>query len=67
MTSPPSGPRILVGLMSGTSLDGISAAVVRFDRERDGRVTYDLLGMSVRAYDAAQRVGALDSRIRRPV
>ena len=55
MTPPRSEQRILVGLMSGTSLDGISAAVVRFDRGSDGRVTYDLLGMSVRAYDAAQR------------
>jgi len=47
--------RIVVGLMSGTSLDGISAAVVRFDRGHDGRITYQLLGMSVRAYDASQR------------
>ena len=55
MTAPRSEPRILVGLMSGTSLDGISAAVVRFDRGTDGRIAYDLLGMSVRAYDASQR------------
>jgi anhydro-N-acetylmuramic acid kinase len=41
--------------MSGTSLDGISAAVVRFDRGTDGRIAYELLGMSVRAYDAEQR------------
>jgi anhydro-N-acetylmuramic acid kinase len=41
--------------MSGTSLDGISAAVVRFDRGTDGRIAYDLLGMSVRPYDAGQR------------
>ena len=27
----------------------------RFDRGSDGRIAYDLLGMSVRAYDAAQR------------
>ena len=47
--------RVLVGLMSGTSLDGISAAVVRFDRGDDGRIAYELLGMSVTAYDAAQR------------
>ena len=55
MTPPRSEQRILVGLMSGTSLDGISAAVVRFDRGSDARIAYDLLGMSVRAYDAAQR------------
>jgi anhydro-N-acetylmuramic acid kinase len=46
--------RIIVGLMSGTSLDGISAAVVRFDRVQ-GRITYELLGMSVRPYETAQR------------
>ena len=55
MTQPASTSRVLVGLMSGTSLDGISAAVVRFDRGEDGRFTYELLGMSVRSYDAAQR------------
>src|SRR5688572_5918433 len=55
MTAPRSEPRILVGLMSGTSLDGISSAVVRFDRGTDGRIAYDLLGMSVRAYDGSQR------------
>jgi anhydro-N-acetylmuramic acid kinase len=41
--------------MSGTSLDGISAAVVRFGRGPDRRIAYQLLGMSVRAYDASQR------------
>ena len=55
MTALRSEPRVLVGLMSGTSLDGISAAVVRFDRGTDGRIAYDLLGMSVCAYDASQR------------
>lgn len=51
----PVEPRIIVGLMSGTSLDGISAAVVRFTRRDDGRIAYELLGMSVRPYDATQR------------
>ena len=55
MTASRPEPGIIVGLMSGTSLDGISAAVVRFDRGGDGRITYDLLGMSVRAYDPTQR------------
>ena len=55
MTARASDPRIVVGLMSGTSLDGISAAVVRFDRATDGRIAYELLGMSVRAYDTEQR------------
>jgi len=49
------GPKIIVGLMSGTSLDGISAAVVRFDRDADDRIVYELLGMSVRPYEAEQR------------
>ena len=55
MTQPASTSRVLVGLMSGTSLDGISAAVVRFDRGSDGRYAYELLGMSVRAYEGPQR------------
>jgi len=55
MTAPTERSRVIVGLMSGTSLDGISAAVVRFDRGSDGRYAYELLGMSVRAYDGLQR------------
>ena len=45
---------VLVGLMSGTSLDGVTAAVVRFD-EVDGRITHELLAHIDRAYDAATR------------
>lgn len=45
---------VLVGLMSGTSLDGISAAVVRF-RDENGRITSELLAYDVHAYTAAQR------------
>jgi hypothetical protein len=55
MTVPTATSRVIVGLMSGTSLDGISAAVVRFDRGSDGRYAYELLGMSVRAYEGPQR------------
>ena len=53
--APSNTARVLVGLMSGTSLDGISGAVVRFDRDDNGRITYDVLGMSVREYTPAQR------------
>lgn len=45
---------VLVGVMSGTSLDGLSAAVVKF-AERDGRVQHDVLGVSQTAYTTAQR------------
>ena len=45
---------IIVGLMSGTSLDGISAAVVRFARD-GARISADLLAYDVLAYDEAQR------------
>ena len=45
---------VLVGLMSGTSLDGISAAVVRFT-EHDGAMRHELLAYRSVAYDAAQR------------
>jgi anhydro-N-acetylmuramic acid kinase len=52
---PSPNAKILVGLMSGTALDGISGAVVRFDRDAEGRIAYDLLGMSVRHYTPEQR------------
>ena len=45
---------IVVGLMSGTSLDGVSAAVARFHAER-GRVRAELLGYDVLPYDASHR------------
>ncbi|MGQ0650534.1 MAG: anhydro-N-acetylmuramic acid kinase [Gemmatimonadaceae bacterium] len=45
---------VLVGLMSGTSLDGISAAVVRFT-QHGTRVTADLLAYDVAPYSAEQR------------
>lgn len=47
--------RIVVGLMSGTSLDGISAAAVRIRRERGSRPDVTLLGFVQTAYSAAQR------------
>ena len=49
----PSG--IVVGLMSGTSLDGISAAVARFTDASDGRIDVDLLAYTSREYSSAER------------
>ena len=46
--------RIVVGLMSGTSLDGISAAVARFG-EDDGATTAELLAFTVSPYRPEQR------------
>jgi anhydro-N-acetylmuramic acid kinase len=46
---------VVVGLMSGTSLDGISAAVARFRDAGDGRIDVDLLAYSSRSYTPAQR------------
>lgn len=45
---------VFVGLMSGTSLDGISAAVVRFV-ESDRILTHDLLGYVSVPYTGVQR------------
>lgn len=53
--APRRGPQVVVGLMSGTSLDGISAAVVRFRDDGDGRITSELLAYDVLAYSPAQR------------
>jgi anhydro-N-acetylmuramic acid kinase len=46
---------VVVGLMSGTSLDGISAAVARFSDSADGRIEVDLLAYTSRSYTQAQR------------
>ena len=46
---------VVVGLMSGTSLDGISAAVARFSDASDGRIEVDLLAYTSHAYTPAQR------------
>ena len=46
---------VLVGLMSGTSLDGISAAVVRFHEDELGAVAPELLNFETAAYAPAQR------------
>ena len=46
--------RVVVGLMSGTSLDGISAAVVRF-RGDDAMIRAALLAFTTTDYDAERR------------
>ena len=46
---------VVVGLMSGTSLDGISATVARFRDASDGRIDVDLLAYTSRAYSSAER------------
>ena len=46
---------ILVGLMSGTSLDGISAAVARFRDASDGRIDVELLAYTSRPYTSSER------------
>ena len=45
---------VLVGLMSGTSLDGVSAAVVRF-RDSNDAIELELLAFRAVPYGAAQR------------
>jgi anhydro-N-acetylmuramic acid kinase len=50
-----SGSKVLVGLMSGTSLDGITAAVVRFTPRGESGVTAELLAFTGRDYDKPQR------------
>ena len=55
MTGSDDGSRVLVGLMSGTSLDGISAAVVRFRPGANGIPAAELLAFTVTEYTPAQR------------
>ncbi|HET9424164.1 MAG TPA: anhydro-N-acetylmuramic acid kinase [Gemmatimonadaceae bacterium] len=49
---------VFVGLMSGTSLDGISAAAVRFG-EREGRLHGELIAFHATQYTPAQRESLL--------
>ena len=47
--------KVLVGLMSGTSLDGITAAVVRFTPTENGGVSAELLAFTGRDYTKPER------------
>ena len=46
---------VVVGLMSGTSLDGISAAVARFTDQSDGHIDVELLAYVSREYSGSER------------
>jgi anhydro-N-acetylmuramic acid kinase len=46
---------VYIGLMSGTSLDGISAAAVRFSRDESGSIESELLAFVGIAYTPEQR------------
>jgi anhydro-N-acetylmuramic acid kinase len=46
---------VVIGLMSGTSLDGISAAAARFKNAGEGGVDVELLSFISQPYNAAQR------------
>lgn len=46
---------VYVGIMSGTSLDGVSAAVARFTPADGARYDVELLGFHVHEYSPAQR------------
>jgi anhydro-N-acetylmuramic acid kinase len=50
---------VLVGLMSGTSLDGISAAVARFRDGDEGRASCELLAFVQQPYTAERRARLL--------
>jgi len=55
MTNPaPERGTLIVGMMSGTSLDGIAAAVVRFS-ESDSQIRAELVGFTNRAYTREER------------
>lgn len=49
------GSMVIVGVMSGTSLDGITAAVARFTPDKDGRVATQLLALTARVYTPEER------------
>jgi len=59
-SGPAREPNVVVGLMSGTSLDGVTAAVVRFT-ERDSRTRIELLAWLTHPYTDDQRARLADA------
>ena len=49
------GRALAVGLMSGTSLDGVSAALVAITEDRGGRYRLDLLAFLTTPFSDPQR------------
>ena len=56
-----SSGNLFVGLMSGTSIDGIDAVVVRIDGESREEFEWSLLAFSTTAYDGGRREMILDA------
>ena len=56
----PAAANVVVGLMSGTSLDGVTAAVVRFTGG-EPRTRIELLAWLTHPYDTAQRARLVDA------
>ncbi len=56
-----SSGNLFVGLMSGTSIDGIDAVVVQIDGESRGDFEWDLLAFNTTMYDEGHRKTILDA------
>ncbi len=52
---------LFVGLMSGTSIDGIDAVLVRIDWDSSTTFDWSLLAFSTTTYDEARRKTILDA------
>ena len=52
---------LFVGLMSGTSIDGIDAVLVRIDGDSRGALQWRLLAFNTIAYDEGSREMILDA------
>ena len=51
----PAQPSVVVGLMTGTSLDGVSAAVVRFREDEMAGIGWELLAYDVTPFSDSER------------